>query len=150
MMKNMNQSKRASNMVHLSSRKFYAQASGPKRTPFPSDCDQYTTQLAGPACFGGSLIETRRKKPRREPTFAMQNAIPAPETVRVLGYGSPEAMEAASDAHVIWSRATPPMRSVIRALMDDKSQVNLASEMKSDRFKVARMIKTWRKFVIAA
>jgi hypothetical protein len=80
----------------------------------------------------------------------MQNAIPAPETVRVLGYGSPEAMEAASDAHVIWSRATPPMRSVIRALMDDKSQVNLASEMKSDRFKVARMIKTWRKFVIAA
>jgi hypothetical protein len=43
------------------------------------------------------------------------------------------------------------MRSVIRALMDGKSQVNLASEMKSDRYKVARMIKIWQhQFVIAA
>jgi RNA polymerase sigma-70 factor (ECF subfamily) len=97
---------------------------------------------------------TRRRKaaePVLKATFAMQDPMPAPETVQVLGYGSPEAMEAASDAHVIWSRATPPMRSVIRALMDGKSQVNLASEMKSDRYKVARMIKIWQhQFVIAA
>jgi RNA polymerase sigma-70 factor, ECF subfamily len=40
---------------------------------------------------------TRRRKaaePVLKATFAMQDPMPAPETVQVLGYGSPEAMEA--------------------------------------------------------
>jgi RNA polymerase sigma-70 factor (ECF subfamily) len=67
------------------------------------------------------------------------------------GYGSPESMEAACEVHVIWSRSTPPMRSIIGGLMDGKSQVDLATEMKMDRFRVARMIKTLeQKFANAA
>jgi RNA polymerase sigma-70 factor (ECF subfamily) len=70
--------------------------------------------------------------------------------MRGEGYGSPEAMEAACDAHVIWSRATPPMRVAIDGLMEGKTQVVIASEMRVDRFKVARMIKTLRQFACAA
>jgi hypothetical protein len=74
----------------------------------------------------------------------MLDPVPHPETVPSVGYGSPEAMEAACDANVSWSRATPPMRVIIGGLMNDKSKVELASEMHIDRFMVARMIKTLR------
>jgi RNA polymerase sigma-70 factor (ECF subfamily) len=87
---------------------------------------------------------TRRRKavkPTLKPSFPMLDPVPAPETVQVIGYGSPAAMEAACDAHVIWSRATPSVRLIIGGLIDGKSQIDMASEMKSDRFKVARMIK---------
>jgi hypothetical protein len=56
------------------------------------------------------------------------------------GYGSPEAVEAACDAHVIWSRAEPPMRLIIGGLLDGEKLVDIAAAMKVDRFKVARMI----------
>jgi hypothetical protein len=59
-----------------------------------------------------------------------------------VGYGSPAAMEAACDAHVIWSWATPSVRVIIGGLVEGKAQVDIASEMNLDRFKVGRMIKT--------
>jgi hypothetical protein len=86
--------------------------------------------------------KTRRQTVRAadEPAFPMPDPVPDPEAVPVAGYGSPEAMEAACDANAIWSRATPPMRVMIGGLMDGKPQVDIALEMKLDRFKVARMI----------
>jgi DNA-directed RNA polymerase specialized sigma24 family protein len=87
---------------------------------------------------------TRRRKvvgPAREATFPMLEPAPVPEMVEVIGYGSLVAMEAACDAHVVWSRATPPLRLVIGGLMDGSSQIEIAAEMRTDRFKVARMIK---------
>lgn len=97
---------------------------------------------------------TRRRKVTKrplEPTFPMPDPVPAPETVPVVGYGSPAAMEAACDAHAVWSRATPSVRLVIGGLMDGKSQISTAAEMGIDRFKVARMIKSLeRQFASAA
>lgn len=95
----------------------------------------------------------RRKSPKSaiEVTFPMQDPIPDPATAQVLGYGSPAAMEAACDAHVIWSRAHPAMRLLIGGLMDGKAQVEVASKLKIDRFKVARLFKTLHsQFVNAA
>jgi DNA-directed RNA polymerase specialized sigma24 family protein len=88
---------------------------------------------------------TRRRnfvEPACEATFPMLDPASAPETVEVIGHGSPAAMEAACDAHVVWSRATPSVRLVIGGLMDGKRQTEIAAEMKTDRFKVARMIKS--------
>lgn len=96
---------------------------------------------------------TRRRKsvePVRQATFPMLDPAPAPETVEVIGYGSSEAMEASCDTRVIWAWATPPMRVVIGGLMDGKTQVDIASGMNMDRFKVSRMIKTLREFAVAA
>ncbi|MGE0677735.1 sigma factor [Pseudolabrys sp.] len=96
---------------------------------------------------------TRRRKvvePTREATFPMLYPAPDPETVEVIGYGSLAAMEAACDARVIWSRATPPVRVIIGGLMDGKAQIDIASEMNMDRFKVARMVTTLRQFADAA
>lgn len=96
---------------------------------------------------------TRRRKsvqPARQATFPMLDPAPVPETVEVVGYGSPEAMEAACDARAIWARATPCMRLVIGGLIDGKTQVEIASGMSMDRFKVSRMIKTLREFAVAA
>lgn len=63
----------------------------------------------------------------------------APE-MQAAGYGSPEAMEAACDARLIWSRATPPMRLIIGGLMDGKKQGEIAAEIGMNRFQVARMV----------
>ena len=96
---------------------------------------------------------TRRRKPlepAREVTFPMPDPAPAPETVEVVGFGSPAAMEAACDARMIWLSASPPLRMIIGGLMDGESQGDIASEMKIDRFKVARMIKMLRHFAVAA
>jgi RNA polymerase sigma-70 factor (ECF subfamily) len=93
----------------------------------------------------------RQRKPTAKVPLPTVTLDEVPETaMRIVGYGSPEAMEAACDAHVIWSRATPLMRQAIDGLMDGKAQVVIASEMKVDRFKVARMIKTLRQFACAA
>ena len=40
------------------------------------------------------------------------------------------------------SRAEPSMRILIGGLVDGKSQNEMASELKSDRFEVARMFKS--------
>jgi RNA polymerase sigma-70 factor (ECF subfamily) len=95
--------------------------------------------------------KTRRESVRgNSPTFPMLDPLPDPETVPMAGYGSPTAVEAACDAHVIWSRATPPLRAVIGGLLDGKSQLDIASELAVDRFKVARMMNTLRQFANAA
>jgi hypothetical protein len=81
----------------------------------------------------------------------MLDPVQAPETVEVIGYGSPTAMEAACDALIVWSRAAPSLRLVIGGLVDGKSQIDIASEMRTNRFKVARMIKLLKsQFVRAA
>jgi RNA polymerase sigma-70 factor (ECF subfamily) len=88
---------------------------------------------------------TRRRKvvgTAREATFAMLDPAPAPETVPITGYGSQEAMEAACDARTIWSSASPQLRVILGGLMEGRTQLEIATEMKTDRFKVARMIKT--------
>jgi len=59
-------------------------------------------------------------------------------TVPSVGFGSPQAMEAACDAQ--WSRADLRMRLIIGGLMDGKTQVEIASETSIDRFKVARIM----------
>lgn len=48
----------------------------------------------------------------------------------------PHAMRA------IWSWASPPLRMIIGGLMDGSSQIEIAAEMRTDRFKVARRIKS--------
>lgn len=96
---------------------------------------------------------TRRRKavePAREATFPMLDPAPAPETVEAMGYGSPSAMEAACDAHAIWSSAPPPLRLVMGGLMDGQTQVDIAAEMKIDRFKVMRMVNMLRELANAA
>jgi RNA polymerase sigma-70 factor, ECF subfamily len=71
--------------------------------------------------------------------------------LRAVGYGSSEAMEAACDAHVIWARASSQMRLIIGGLADGQKQVDIVSETKIDRFKVARIIKAMqREFMNAA
>jgi DNA-directed RNA polymerase specialized sigma24 family protein len=96
---------------------------------------------------------TRRRKvvePAREATFPMLDPAPAPETVEVIGYGSPSAMEAAYDARAIWSSAPAPLRLIMGGLMDGQTQVDIAAEMKIDRFKVMRMVKMLRGLANAA
>jgi hypothetical protein len=96
---------------------------------------------------------TRRRKvvePAHEAAFPMLDPVPDPETVRVIGYGSPSAMEAACDAHAIWSSAPAPLRLIIGGLVDGQSQVDIAAEMKIDRFKVRRMVKRLRDLANAA
>ncbi|MEA2906271.1 MAG: polymerase sigma-70 factor, subfamily [Alphaproteobacteria bacterium] len=96
--------------------------------------------------------KTRRAAPKVEvtPTFPMLDPAPEPESVPIAGYGSAEAMEAACDAHLIWLRAPPPIRLTIVGLMDGQSLIDMATEMKIDRFKVARRIKALRQFANAA
>ena len=104
---------------------------------------------AGHAVF--AVLFKPATDPTVELTFPMPDPISDPATVASAGYGSPEAIEAAYDAHVIWSRATAPMRLTIEGLMDGKSQLDIASELKMDRFKVARMMKNFqRQFAVAA
>jgi hypothetical protein len=67
------------------------------------------------------------------------NLTDVPE-VHAAGYGSASAMEAACDARLIWSRATPPMRLIIGGLMDGKKQGEIATETGMNRFQVARMV----------
>lgn len=67
-----------------------------------------------------------------------------------VGYGSPEAIEAACDVRAIWNWAPPPLRVVMGGLWEGKAQVDIAAAMNLDRFKVARMIKTLHKFAAAA
>ncbi len=55
---------------------------------------------------------------RAEVTFQMPDSAPASELVEVTGYGSPAAMEAACDAHTIWSSAPPRLRMIIGGLID--------------------------------
>jgi DNA-directed RNA polymerase specialized sigma24 family protein len=96
---------------------------------------------------------TRRRKvvePAREATFPMLDPAPDPETVEVIGYGSPSAMEAACDAHAIWSSAPAPLRLIMGGLADGQTQVDIAAEMKIDRFKVMRMVKALRQCASAA
>jgi RNA polymerase sigma-70 factor, ECF subfamily len=83
----------------------------------------------------------RQRKPGAKasaPTVSLE----AVAEVHTAGYGSPEAMEAACDAHIIWSCAKPGMRVMIGGLMDGRAHVDIASELKIDRFTVARMFKT--------
>src|SRR5262249_59539333 len=67
-----------------------------------------------------------------------------------VGYGTPEAMEAACDVRGIWSWATPALRAIMGGLLEGKAKGEIASEMNLDRFKVARMIKTLQEFSAAA
>jgi hypothetical protein len=99
----------------------------------------------------GSVCDPKRqrKSTASKPSGPTPSLDEVPE-MPAVGYGSPEAMEAACDAHVIWSRATPPVRVIIGGLMEGKGQTDIASEIMIDRFKVARLIKTLRKFVHAA
>ncbi|WP_448040526.1 RNA polymerase sigma factor [Bradyrhizobium liaoningense] len=88
---------------------------------------------------------TRRRmtgEPAIEATFPMPDPMPAPETVPIVGYGSAPAIEAASDARIIYTRATRQLRLVIGGLFDGKSQTDIAAEMWLDRIKVVRMIKS--------
>jgi RNA polymerase sigma-70 factor (ECF subfamily) len=76
--------------------------------------------------------------------------VPAMASVASVGYGSPEAIEAACDARLMWAWATPPLRVILGGLLEGKAQVDIAAEMNLDRFKVARMIKTLHEFAAAA
>jgi RNA polymerase sigma-70 factor (ECF subfamily) len=91
--------------------------------------------------------KTRREvvKAARVQTFPVLDPVPDSESVPSAGYGSPEAMEAAADAHVLWSRAAPPVRLIIGGLIDGKTQVEIAAEADVDRFKVTRTIKLLRR-----
>jgi RNA polymerase sigma-70 factor, ECF subfamily len=96
---------------------------------------------------------TRRRKARQptaEATFPMPDRMSTPEIVPVVGNGSPAAIEAACDAHALYSRASAQLRVVIGGLFDGKSQVELAAEMQIDRTKVIRMIKSLKSLSGAA
>jgi hypothetical protein len=83
----------------------------------------------------------RQRKPgATAPTPTL--SLDAAADVQIAGYGSPVAMEATCDAHTVWSSAKPTMRLMIGGLIEGKTQVDIASELKIDRFTVARMIKT--------
>lgn len=74
------------------------------------------------------------------PTFPMLDPIADPETLPSAGHGSPVAIEAACDAHMIESRATPMMRLIIGGLMDNKTEVEIAAEMSLGRHRIRRII----------
>jgi RNA polymerase sigma-70 factor (ECF subfamily) len=96
---------------------------------------------------------TRRRKAAEsmaEATFPMLDPMPAPENVPIVGHGSPAAIEAAYDAQALYSRVPAQLRVVIGGLVDGKSQVELAAEMRIDRTKVIRMIKSLKSLAGAA
>ncbi len=82
----------------------------------------------------------RQRKPGVTGTFAPTPSVDDLPEMHSVGYGSPSAIEAACDAHAIWSHATPPMRLIIGGLMEGKTQSEIASGIGMDRFRVARMI----------
>lgn len=92
----------------------------------------------------------RQRKSTASKVSGPTSSLDAVPVMPAVGYGSPEAMEAACDARAIWSWATPPMRMVIGGLMEGKAQVDIASKMNIDRFKVGRLIKSLRQFANAA
>ncbi len=88
----------------------------------------------------GSKTRREAVKNIMGPTFPMPDPLPNPEAIPSAGYGSPQAIEAACDAHAILMRATPPMRLIVGGLMDGKTQLEIGGELKMDRFRVARRI----------
>lgn len=99
---------------------------------------------------GTTTRRRKRVKVAQESTFPMPDPIPGLEAIEVSGYGSPSAMEAASDARKIWSSSPPALRVIIGGLIDGHTQADIASELNVDRFKLGRMVKTLRQFVAAA
>ena len=91
----------------------------------------------------------RQRKPGVAKISAQPECLEDVPDLRAVGYGSQEAMEAVCDAHVIWSRATLPMRVIIGGLTDGKSKVDMASDAKTDRFMVARINKAWQRQLAA-
>lgn len=77
--------------------------------------------------------------------------LPNPDMMSSVGYGSPQAMEAACDARAIWARATPPMKLILGGLLEGKKQSEIAAQVGMDRFRVIRMIAgLQRQFATAA
>jgi RNA polymerase sigma-70 factor (ECF subfamily) len=113
----------------------------------PDAIQRVRAKMARP---GTTTRRRKASKPMAEASFPMPDPMPAPETVPVVGDGSPAAMEAACDAHAIYSRATAQLRVVIGGLVDGRSQVDIASEMQIDRIKVVRIIKSLKHLAGAA
>lgn len=105
----------------------------------PDAIQRVRAKMARP---GTTTRRRKANKPACEATFPMADPLRAPETIEVVGYGSPAAMEAACDAHLVWSRATSAGRLLIGGLTDGKRQAEIAAEMRTDRYRVARMIKS--------
>lgn len=82
----------------------------------------------------------RHRKPGTTPLLTPATGLDDVPEAHAAGYGSASAMEAACDARLIWSRATPPMRLIIGGLMDGKKQGEIAADIGMNRFQVARMV----------
>jgi RNA polymerase sigma-70 factor, ECF subfamily len=97
---------------------------------------------------------TRLHREKFKPVSSLStipDPLPNADLIPSAGYGSPQAIEAACDAHVIWERATPPMKLILGGLLEGKTQNEIATEAGMDRFRVIRMIAgLQRQFAAAA
>lgn len=97
---------------------------------------------------------TTRRRKRLDPSllvaFPMPDPPPAPETVAAIGYGSHTAMEASCDARGLFARASAPLQMLMGGLANGDAQAEIAADLKTDRFKVARMIRSVRRLAGAA
>jgi DNA-directed RNA polymerase specialized sigma24 family protein len=121
----------------------FDQARGSASTFITSVCVPEAIQRVRAKMARPGTTTRRRKRPKTaQITFPMPDPKPEADTVPVAGYGSEAAIEAACDARALYSRAGAPMRLLISGLMDGKTQIEIADDLATDRFKVARMIKS--------
>lgn len=103
----------------------------------PEAIQRVRAQMARP----GAVTRRHREKNKQTVTLStIPDPIPGPDSIPVAGYGSPEAIEAACDAHMIWDRATPPMKVILGGMIEGRTQNEVAADTGMDRFRVIRMI----------
>jgi RNA polymerase sigma-70 factor (ECF subfamily) len=114
----------------------------------PAGVDRVRAKMARP----GAVTRSRREKHKAAITLStIPDPRRNPDSTPVEGYGSPQAIEAACDAHAIWNRATPRMKLILGGLVEGKTQNEIAAETGMDRFRVIRMIAgLQRQFAVAA
>ncbi|WP_407147851.1 sigma factor [Bradyrhizobium sp. ORS 86] len=122
----------------------FDQARGSASTFITSVCIPEAIQRVRAKMARPGTTTRRRKRPKTvaQITFPMPDPKPEADTVPVAGYGSEASIEAACDARALYWRASAPLRLLICGLMDGKTQIEIADELATDRFKVARMIKS--------
>lgn len=111
----------------------------------PEAIQRVRSKMAKP----GTTTRRRKPNPCGSVSWSLER-LSDPQSVPVMGYGSHSAMEAACDAHIVWSRSNAQVRQIVAAYAEGRNFREIAAELNIDRFKVARSIKAAAAFARAA